>query len=54
MQYEIITSALSALVPALSSIAHLAYWLEKKFSEVDEMLRTIDEKLELLVRGLGS
>jgi hypothetical protein len=61
VQYEIIISALSVPVPTLSSIAYLAYWPEKKFSEVDEMFRTIDErfravdeKLELLMRGLGS
>ena len=41
-----------ALVSALSSIAYLAYWLEKKFSEVDEGFRTVDKRFKLVEERL--
>jgi hypothetical protein len=44
MEMEIVVAVLSVLVPTLSSIAYLGYWLGRKFGKIDERFKSIEER----------
>jgi DNA anti-recombination protein RmuC len=44
MEMEIVVAVLSVLVPTLSSIAYLGYWLGRKFGKIDERFKNIEER----------
>jgi hypothetical protein len=46
METEIVVAILSVLVPTLSSIAYLGYWLGRKFGKIDERFKSIEERFE--------
>jgi len=43
---EIVVAILSVLVPTLSSIAYLGYWLGRKFGKIDERFKSIEERFK--------
>ncbi len=45
---EIVVTILSTVIPIITSIAMLAYWLGKKFAEINERFRLIDEGFRLI------
>jgi hypothetical protein len=46
MEMEIVVAILSVLVPTLSSIAYLGYWLGRKFGKIDERFKSIEERFK--------
>jgi hypothetical protein len=46
MEMETVVAILSILIPTLSSIAWLGYWLGRRLGEIDERLKQIDERLK--------
>jgi len=46
--FELILSTLGIIVTIITSIAILAYWLGKKFSEIDERFKVIDKRFKLV------
>ena len=43
---EIVVAILSVLVPTLSSIAYLGYWLDRRFGKIDERFKSIEERFK--------
>jgi hypothetical protein len=52
MEMEAIITILSVLVPTLSSIASLGYWLGRRFGKVDERFKQINEEFERMSKRL--
>jgi hypothetical protein len=46
MEMEIVVAILSVLVPTLSSIAYLGYWLGRRFGKIDERFKSIEERFK--------
>ena len=67
MEMETVVAILSILIPTLSSIAWLGYWLgrrlgeidegfkqiDERFKQIDERFRRVDERFEGIERGLS-
>jgi len=47
-EFEILLTMLGNLITILISIASLAYWLGKKFTQIDERFRAIDERFKII------
>jgi hypothetical protein len=47
-EFEILLTMLGNLITILISIASLAYWLGKKFTQIDERFKIIDEKFKVI------
>jgi hypothetical protein len=50
---DVLLSVISTLVPTLSAIASLAYWLGRKFAEVNGRFAILDERVDKLSAGLN-
>jgi hypothetical protein len=49
-----VVTILSILIPVITSIATLAYWLGRKFASIEERFERINERIEKLERGFSS
>jgi hypothetical protein len=49
-----VVTTLSILIPVITSIATLAYWLGRKFASIEERFERINERIEKLERGFSS
>jgi hypothetical protein len=47
-EFEFLLTMLGNLITILISIASLAYWLGKKFTQIDERFKIIDEKFKVI------
>lgn len=50
---DVLLFVISTLVPTLSAIASLAYWLGRKFAEVNGRFAILDERVDKLSAGLN-
>lgn len=52
MELDLILSIVGIVLTTIGSVASLAYWLGRKFSQVNERLERVEEKLERSVDAL--
>lgn len=51
---EVLVTALSILLPTLTSIASLAHWLGRKFAQIDASFRAVDERFKAVEGGISA